>query len=100
MSLHLLFRSPYERSSSFDDCLRFCKAGDAILLLENGVYAATNDSEFAAQLAELDNVSCYALTPDVSARGLKDKLARHVQLASDEDFVDLSVQQPKSLSWY
>ena len=38
--LHTVNKSPYEKNS-LDTCLRLAKQGSAILLIEDGVYAAT-----------------------------------------------------------
>ena len=38
--LHIVNKSPFERNA-LDSCLRFGRDGSAVLLIEDGVYAAT-----------------------------------------------------------
>jgi tRNA 2-thiouridine synthesizing protein B len=99
MTLHLVNQSPFEHST-LTECLRFCAKGDSILLLENGVYAACQDNEFNAQLKDLEHIQVYALEADIMARGLAAQLAHFISLASDSDFVDLTVQHSSVQSWY
>jgi tRNA 2-thiouridine synthesizing protein B len=68
--LHLVFRSPGE-SRALEQCLARVGEGDAVLLLEDGVYAAAEGSVFGGILrAVMERVVVYVLAPDLEARGL------------------------------
>jgi tRNA 2-thiouridine synthesizing protein B len=94
--LHLVNKSPYERNS-LDTCVGFVKDGDAVLLIEDGVYAAVKGGKAASKLAGLD-VS--VLGPDLAARGIAaDKLVDGLKVVDYAGFVDLSVAKDKVQSW-
>ena len=47
--LHIVNKSPYERNA-FDACLRLAQAGSAILLIEDGIYAAKKNAAAADKM--------------------------------------------------
>ena len=68
--------------------------GDVVLLLEDGVYAAsmgTAKSSLIEQAVKRHTV--YAIEADVQARGLTN-LVKEIRMASYGDFVDLVEQHP------
>jgi tRNA 2-thiouridine synthesizing protein B len=70
-ALHLVFRSPAE-SRALEQCLMRAGEGDAVLLLEDGVYAAAEGSALGGVLrAAVGQVAVYVLAPDLEARGLE-----------------------------
>jgi tRNA 2-thiouridine synthesizing protein B len=94
--LHLVNKSPYERNS-MATCAGYAKDGDAVLLIEDGVYAAIKGGKAADTLAGLD-VS--VLGPDLAARGIgEDKLIEGVSVVDYAGFVDLTVAKDKVQSW-
>ncbi len=94
--LHVVNKSPYERDS-LDTCVGYCKDGDAVLLIEDGVYAAMKAGAAAAKLNGLD-VS--VLGPDLAARGIaEDKLADGIKVVDYAGFVDLTEAKDKVQSW-
>lgn len=94
--LHVVNKSPYERNS-LDTCVGFVQDGDAVLLIEDGVYAAVKGGKAAAKLAGLDVA---VLGPDLAARGITaDKLIDGLKVVDYADFVDLSVAKDKVQSW-
>jgi len=55
--------------------------GDAILLLEDGVYAVMELPQNTTLWDSLpDSVSCYALADDLAARGISDKMPPFLKL--------------------
>ncbi len=91
--LHTVNKSPFQ-NSSLENCLRVAQKGDVILLLEDGVYAAsvgTARSPLIEQAVKQHTV--YAIEADLKARGL-DNLIKEVRVASYGDFVDLVEQHP------
>lgn len=98
--LHLVNKSPTDRYA-FDTCFRMAKPGDAILLIEDGVYAAMANSDFASNVtARLGDFSFYVLGPDVNARGLGDiPLIEDIKIVDYEGFVDLVAETKVTQSW-
>ena len=60
--LHTVNKSPFEHRA-LETCLKFARQGSAVLLIEDGVYAAARDTAVSKQVQEaLKTVSIYALT--------------------------------------
>ena len=94
--LHLVNKSPYE-SNNLNSATGFMKDGDALLLIEDGVYAAVKGGKAASQINGL-NVS--VLGPDLAARGIaEDKLAVGITVVDYTGFVDLVEANDKVQSW-
>jgi tRNA 2-thiouridine synthesizing protein B len=76
------------------------QAGSALLLIEDGVYAATVGSATEASLRQAcATLKVYALQPDLDARGMTGKLIDGITLVDYAGFVDLSVEYKTSHSW-
>ncbi|MCW8884882.1 MAG: sulfurtransferase complex subunit TusB [Motiliproteus sp.] len=98
MILHTVNKSPHT-SNCLQSCLRTLSDQDALLLIEDGVYAA--DNHYANQTEALgEEITLYVLKADVDARGLQNRLSSRFQVIDDAAFVDLCVQYPKTQSWY
>jgi len=96
--LHIINKSPLERGV-LDSCLRTVSGG-AILLIEDGVYAATRGNAAAAKVADaLSRFKVYVLQPDLDARGMGDRLIDGVQGVDYGGFVDLVAEHPNCQSW-
>jgi tRNA 2-thiouridine synthesizing protein B len=96
--LHIINKSPLERGV-LDSCLRTVSGG-AILLIEDGVYAATRGNAAAAKVADaLSRLKVYVLQPDLDARGMGDRLIDGVQGVDYGGFVDLVAEHPNCQSW-
>lgn len=97
--LHTMNKSPFERNT-FATCLAHMKKGHALLLIEDGVYAATQGTDAAKKLQEaMKTVQVYALQPDVEARGLQSRVLEGVKLVDFGGFVDLAAEHPTVQSW-
>ncbi len=99
-TLHTINKSPFDRNS-LDSCLRVISDSDAILLIEDGVYAATAGTSFANTVkAAAKSHAVYVLGPDLSARGMKeDGIVEGVKVVDYEGFVDLVTENDKVNSW-
>lgn len=97
MTLHTLNKSATE-NNALSDCLAALSDGDALLLIENGVYCA-----MPAQAERFTclpgGVQCYLLQADAEARGLTD-LNPEFRPVSYDDFVTLSCRYDKVVSWF
>lgn len=99
--LHIVNKSPLQ-TRTLDSCLRVAShAKDgALLLVEDGVYAATKGNTLAAQVAQAaKNMRVYALWPDLEARGMQDSVIDGVKLVDYGGFVDLVAEHSSVQSW-
>lgn len=91
--LHTVNKSPFQ-NSSLENCLRVAQKGDVLLLLEDGVYAASAGTVKSSLIEKaVKQHTVYAIDADLKARGL-DNLIKEVRIASYGDFVDLVEQYP------
>ena len=95
MILHTVNKSP-QAHRALASCLQFLSPGDAVVLLEDGVYAATSGVENGLDQIE-GNV--YALQADAEARGLSARIQDSVTLISYNQFVDLCTEFDTVKNW-
>ncbi len=97
--LHTVNKSPFNHNS-FETCLKYATPGSAVLLIEDGVYAAAKDTAVSKQLQGfLKTVQVYALKPDVEARGIQGRVLDGVKLVDYGGFVDLVAEHNTVQSW-
>ena len=96
--LHTVNKSPFE-SNSFDICLGYAKEGSTVLLIEDGVYAATTGTSAADKIKNASGVTFAVLGPDLQARGLEGKLADGIKVVDYEGFVNLAAENDSVQSW-
>ena len=77
-------------------CLRVLRPGDAILLIEDGVYLCATKPIAALP----DTVHCHVLQEDLQARGLALPVAAdNCQMVNYTGFVTLVCSHSRSLGW-
>lgn len=64
--------------------------GDAVLLLEDGVFLGLGELPFPA----------YAISADVRARGLQTRLGADIDVIDYAGFVELTTQASKVCAWF
>jgi tRNA 2-thiouridine synthesizing protein B len=97
--LHIVNKS-HRQTSALASCLRLARPGQALLLTEDAVYAATRGEAGAAGLANaLAQLKVYVLLPDVEARGMAGKLVDGVTAVGYDGFVDLVTEHSTNQSW-
>ena len=98
--LHTVNKSPFERNT-LQSCLRLAKPGSAIILIEDGVYAALSGTAVSGEIAErMGELSFYVLGPDIAARGLGESpLIEGVQVVDYGGFVDLVTEHEATNAW-
>jgi tRNA 2-thiouridine synthesizing protein B len=97
--LHTVNKSPFD-NGTLRTCLKYARQGSAVLLIEDGVYAATKGTAVANEVQQaMGSVSIYALRPDVEARGMQNRVMDGVRLVDYEGFVDLVVEHSAVQSW-
>ena len=99
--LHTVNKSPFEKNS-LDTCLRLARPGSAILLLEDGVYAAMRGTEVAEQVEQAaGSCTLFALGPDLEGRGLDAAaLIPGIGIVDYAGFVELAVSHDRIQSWF
>lgn len=96
--LHTVNKSPFE-SNTFDACLSLAKSGSTILLIEDGVYAATTGNRVADKIKSTTGINFCVLGPDAQARGIQGKLAEGIKVVDYEGFVDLVAEHDAVQAW-
>lgn len=99
--LHIVNKSPFE-NTTLDSCLRVIAStkGGALLLTEDGVYAATKGSSVEAKIKAVSgNVLIYAIWPDLEARGMQDMCIDGIKFVDYGGFVDLVAEHNTVQSW-
>ncbi|MRT58414.1 sulfurtransferase complex subunit TusB [Enterobacteriaceae bacterium RIT693] len=94
--LHTLRQSPFQCDIS--EMLRYVQPGDDLLLMEDGVIAALNNSR-ALELLLSAPISISALREDVEARGLIAQISSRVVCVSYTDFVRLAIKHDQQFAW-
>ncbi len=96
--LNIVNKSPLERNG-LDACLRIAAPG-ALLLIEDGVYAAVVGTAVEARVrAALEKFRIYALLPDLEARAVADRVIEGVVTIDYGGFVDLVAENSACQSW-
>jgi len=97
--LHIVNKSPAQ-TTSLASCLRLAKDGHTLLLIEDGVYAATTGMAAACGIADATKrLKVVALQPDLEARGVAGRLIDGVSTVGYAGFVDLVAEHPTNQSW-
>jgi tRNA 2-thiouridine synthesizing protein B len=96
--LHIVNKSPFERNT-LDAVLRIARSG-SLLLIEDGVYAATRGGAAEARVtAAMARLKIYALLPDLQARAVADRVIDGVTPIDYAGFVDLVAEHRNCQSW-
>ena len=93
--LHIVNKSP-ALTRSLESCVRLSRPGQSLLLIEDGIYAATASAGWAEKMKHLQ---VYVLQPDVAARGMTGKLVDGLTAVDYAGFVDLVAAHSTNQSW-
>lgn len=91
MTLHIVNQSPYN-STALGDCIAAFRDGDALLLIEDGVYALSGMSE------DIAVGPVYCLADDARARGLA--VPQSIRAIDDVRWVELCTEHQPIVSWF
>ena len=84
----MINQSPF-RAPSLGTAMRFVQPDDVILLIEDAVYGAQDNTAFSEKVKKTMNSNdVYALEPDLKARGVS-KILAGIKTIDYEGFVDL-----------
>lgn len=98
--LHTVNKSPFEKGS-LETCIAHALDGSAVLLIEDGVYAAADGTAVAPRVRDaMRRLKFYVLANDCKARGLgEDALIEGIEPVDYAGFVDLAVGHDNVQSW-
>ena len=99
-TLHTVNKSPFQNQTLLS-CLAHVKAGDAVLMIEDGVYGAVTGTAISEALSKMgSDVSLYVLGADLAARGIDaGRMAEGVTSVDYEGFVDLAATHDRVQNW-
>lgn len=99
-TLHTVNKSPFATQSLLS-CLNHCKDGDAVLMIEDGVYGGLSGTGLTDIIAQKGKtVALYVLSPDLSARGLDaSRVISGVEGVDYAGFVDLVARHDRTQAW-
>jgi tRNA 2-thiouridine synthesizing protein B len=97
MTLHTLNK---RRTDLVQLCISALASGDSLLLLEDGVFAALGGADSLLDITGLPTgIALYALTEDLVARGVSEKIPDVFTRTTYRDFVSLSLTCSKVVNW-
>ena len=98
--LHMINKSPFDRDS-LESCLSTAKKGGSVLLIEDGIYAAMQNTKAQDKIAQaMSDFSFYVLGPDIKARGMReDRIIEGIEIVDYGGFVDLVTKHDNLQSW-
>ena len=97
MTLHVLNKASV---ALWRDCCAAIANGDALLLIEDGVFSATQGHVNQHFLQSLQcSPRLYVLAEDLAVRGISARIAADFSSISYRDFVELSLEHAKVVNW-
>ena len=98
--LHTVNKSPFEKDS-LETCIAHALDGSSVLLIEDGVYAATRGTAVEPRVRDaMQRLNFHALANDCKARGLGEAaLIDGIALVDYGGFVDLVTSHSNVQSW-
>jgi len=98
--LHTVNKSPFERNA-LESCLGHAQPGDAILLIEDAVFAAMAGTAAAGKMADAaKSFRLHVLGPDLKARGLDPaNVVAGFTVVDYGGYVDLAAQNKAINAW-
>ncbi len=99
-TLHTVNKSPFQNQTLIS-CLGHAKAGDSVLLMEDGVYGAMSGNAMSEVVAGMGaNVKLFVLGADVTARGIDaGRVAEAVTSVDYEEFVEMAASCDRVQNW-
>ncbi|EJG0913220.1 sulfurtransferase complex subunit TusB [Vibrio parahaemolyticus] len=81
--------------SALEDAFALYSEQDAVLLIEDAVYAANPQQAFS----HVKHATVFALESDIQARGMANRISPSVTVVDYVGFVELTAKHDKSLTW-
>ncbi|MCG8380852.1 MAG: sulfurtransferase complex subunit TusB [Gammaproteobacteria bacterium] len=97
--LHTVNKSLHT-STALSSCLNLISPQSALVLIEDGVYAAVGNATHIQPFNSSLGIKLYALKPDLEARGLiETRLLSDIEVIEYIDFVDLVAAYSSVVAW-
>lgn len=97
--LHTVNKSPFDKNS-LERAIGVAKEGSSVLMIEDGVYGAMKGASSSAMVeAAMKTVKVYALSEDLAARGVNDRVIDGIELVDYAGFVKLAAEHAQVQSW-
>ncbi len=100
-TLHTVNKSAFERNS-LHSCLSVCKSDASVLLIEDAVIAALQNTSVSEKInkAVASGIQFFALHEDIRARGLPEqRIMDNVTLVDYTGFVNLVTENDRVQNW-
>lgn len=99
-TLHTVNKSPFA-TQALISCLGHCKDGDAVLMIEDGVYGGVAGTGMASMVEDMSKkITLYVLSPDLAARGIEaSRLISSVEGTDYAGFVELVAKHDRTQNW-
>ena len=99
-TLHTVNKSPFQNQTLLS-CVGHAKDGDAVLMIEDGVYGAATGTAISDTLSNISaDVTLYVLGADLAARGIDvGRIVEGVTSVDYEGFVDLAATHDRVQNW-
>ncbi len=99
MTLHT-WNKAYSPAAPIATCLALLRAGDTLLLLEDGVHAAM-DAEFLRRFepCRQAGVQLYVVSADLAARGISARISATANVIGYKEFVALTLHHERVVNW-
>jgi len=99
-TLHTVNKSPFQNQTLIS-CLGHAKAGDSVLMIEDGVYGAMQGNAMSEVVAGMGaNVKLFVLGADIAARGIDaGRVAKGIASVDYEEFVDMAASHDRVQNW-
>ncbi len=96
MILHTINKN----NETLERCLSLLSEEDAVLLIEDGVYAALDSKKNKTLWNSVaPDIKKYAMVNDLAARGISDRMLPFFEPIDWPGFVSLSLEYEKVISW-
>ena len=96
--LHIVNKSPFDRDS-LKLAVDFALDGSSILMIEDGVYGAMQNTSASSMVADC-SATVYVLGNDLKARGIaEDKVIDGVNVIDYAGFVKLTTELDQTQAW-
>ncbi len=99
-TLHTVNKSPFA-DKALESCLNHARPGDAVLMIEDGVYGAMDKTALSERLAGFGKtLTFHVLSPDLAARGIDtNRLIDGIEGVDYTGFVELVAKHDRTQSW-
>ena len=99
-TLHTVNKSPFQNQTLIS-CLGHAMPGDAVLMIEDGVYGAMSGNAMSEVVAGMGaSIKLFVLGADLAARGIDaGRVAEGITSVDYDEFVDMAASHDRVQNW-